>query len=127
MANTVTLKSSTPCRLVYEIAGDGTATGTIASATLITDAVTGPLEDALSASYADQAAMRAAMLYGAPVQIHTQIQTSVADTTAQVNQPAADVDVDAITATRPEINYQMHDTTGQVVLLIVEYVHTLVR
>ena len=129
MANTATLRSATPNRLVYELAGDGTVAGpTIANATLLTDMVAGPLENAYSASYANQAAMRLALIYGVPgttsagCRIFLTPMTTVADTTAQVNQPSVDVDVDAVTATRPEINVTMSDTTGTLYALVIEHI-----
>jgi hypothetical protein len=128
MANTATLVTSTPHRLVYLLTGDGTVTGpTIASATLITDAVAGPLEDLLSASYANQAAMRTAFLTGATAQVFYQQRTSVNDVTAEINQVSCDVDVDAVTATRPEVNITMSDTTGQIGYLTIQYNHTIPR
>lgn len=128
MPNTATKKNASPHRLAYELAGDGTVAGpTIANATLLADAATGPLRDALNAVYADQAAMRAALLYGNPVRILIQLQTAVADVTATVNQIVADVDVDAVTATKPEVNVGMSDATGQVAVLTLEYVHTVPR
>lgn len=134
MANTATLKSATPNRLVYELAGDGTVAGpTIANATLLADAVTGPLENALNDTYATdgvsvQSAMRKALLYGVPgtdsrgCRITLVPITTVTDTTGQVNQPSVDVDTDAVTVTKPEINITMSDTTGTLYALIIEHI-----
>lgn len=127
MAATITKKAVTSTRIVYEVEGDGTPAALIANATLLEDAKAGPLKDALSADYENQAAMREALLYGNPVQLRTQIMTSVVDADAEVNQPAADVDTDAVTATKPEINLQISDTAGQKFLLFVEHVHSLIR
>lgn len=128
MANVAVLKFAGSHRLVYELTGDGTVVGpTIANATLLADAVAGPLEDTLNATYANQAAMRAALLYGNPVRILTQLQNAVNDVTAEKNQVSVDTDVDAVTATKPEINITMSDTTGQVAVVTLEYVHSIAR
>jgi hypothetical protein len=128
MANTATLRIQTPHRLVYELAGDGTVVGpTIASATLIADSAPGPLRDALSASYSTQALMRNAMLHGSPCTMRVVLQTTVNDVTAERNQVGIDVDVDAVTATRPEINIVMSDTTGQLATLMIEYLRLINR
>jgi hypothetical protein len=127
MANTATKAASSPYSITYLLAGDGTVVGpTIASATLITDSEAGPLRDLLSASYANQAAMRDALCYGDPAILVMEPRTVVVWTTAQVNQASVDVDVDAITATRPEINVTMSDTTGQAVLLHIRYFQSAV-
>lgn len=127
MANTATKVASSPYSITYTLAGDGTVIGpTIASATLIADSEAGPLRDLLSASYATQALMRDALCYGDPGILVMEPRTVVVWTTAQVNQASVDVDVDAITATRPEINVTMSDTTGQVVLLHVRYFQSAV-
>ena len=122
MANTAAKVHATAYRLVYRVTGDGTVTGpTIASATLIADAsIEGPLQDALKASYANQAAMRAAFMESNPGRINVRIQTTPVQTTAEQNIPFADVDVDAITATRPELNITMSDTTGQIIIVEIE-------
>lgn len=126
MANTATKKFAGPHRLVYELVGDGTVVGpTIANATLLADMVAGPLKDLYNAAYANQAAMRAALLYGNPARIGIQMQVTVNDVTAEKNQASADTDTDAVTATKPEINIAMSDTTGQVAVLTLEYVHSI--
>lgn len=127
MANTETKKFASPHRLVYEIAGDGTASGTIAQATLAADCVAGPLKDLLTSALTTQAAMRTSLLYSNPIKMTAWYRTVVADTTAQVNQLAVDVDTDATSTTKAEINYQIHDTTGTVAILEIEYVHSLPR
>lgn len=127
MANTYTYPVATPNRLVVVVTGDGTATGLLANATLQAQMVAGPLKNAFDATYADQAAMRLALLYGSPVLIRMWYRTVVADTTAEVNQLAADVDTDATSPTKPEINYQIHDTTGTIAIMEILLVHSLVR
>jgi microcystin degradation protein MlrC len=128
VANAPTIKTATPYRLVVSMAGDGTVAGpTLDNAAIVAALPAGPLKDTFSAVYADQAAMRAALLYGNPVQMFITMQTTVNDTTAQVNQCAVDVDTDAVSPTKPEINFAMSDTTGQVAILTVQYNHSLVR
>jgi hypothetical protein len=122
MANVAAKVASTPYSITYTLTGDGTVTSSpIASATLITDSEAGPLRDLLSASYANQAAMRLAFTLGDPAIMLVTMRTTVNDVTAEANQVSVDVDVDAITATRPEINYNMSDTTGQVAILHIRY------
>lgn len=126
MANTATLVTSTPYRLVYLLTGDGTVAGpTIDSATLIADAVAGPLEDLLSASYANQAAMRVAFLASDPARMLITYRSTPVQTTAEQGLIVVDVDTDAVTATRPEINVGMSDTTGQLAYLEIEYIHSI--
>lgn len=127
MANAEVKKSASPHRLVYEITGDGTATGTITQATLAADCAAGPLKDLLTSVLTTQAAMRTNLLYSNPVKMTAWYRTVVADTTGNVNQLAVDVDTDAVSTTKAEINYQIHDTTGAVAILEIEYVHSLPR
>jgi hypothetical protein len=128
MANTATLVTSTPYRVVYLLSGDGTVAGpTIANATLLADMVAGPLEDIFNATYANQAAMRTACLTSAPCRVLVQLRTAVNDVTAQQNQIAVDVDVDAVTATKPEVNVTMSDTTGQEAYLTIEFLHSIIK
>ena len=123
MANTAALIAATPYRLTYLLTGDGTVAGpTIASATMITDSAPGPLRTALQASYANQAAMRTAFDSGTPARMSLRMRTTVNDVTAEVNQASCDVDVDAVTAARPEVNVTMSDTTGQVAILTIEVI-----
>lgn len=128
MANTATKVTATQNHLVYLLTGDGTVAGpTIASATLLADMVDGPLKTAWQDTYADQAAMRTALLgMGAGCRILVSLRTTPVDTTAQANQVVVDVDVDAVTATRAEINVSMSDTTGQVAYLHIEHLHSIV-
>lgn len=128
MANTATLVTATPYRVVYLLQGDGTVAGpTIANATLLADMVAGPLEDIFNATYANQAAMRTACLTSAPCRALVQMRTTVNDVTAEVNQVSVDVDVDAVTATKPEVNVTMSDTTGQFAYLTIEYLHSIIK
>lgn len=123
MANTPVKVTASPYRLVYRITGDGTVAGpTIASSQLIADSAEGPLQDLLKASYANQAAMRVAFMESNPGRINVRYQTTPVQTTAEQNLAFADVDVDAVTATRPEVNVTMSDTTGQIILLEIEVI-----
>lgn len=126
MANVATKVAATQNRLVYSIAGDGTVAGpTIANATLLADMVAGsPLRDLWNATYANQAAMRAALMANEGRILITML-TTVADTTAQVNQASVDVDTDAVTATKAEINVTMSDTTGTLMYLSIEHIHSI--
>lgn len=126
MANTAAIISATPSRQTWLLTGDGTVAGpTITNAQLLAAAErNGPLRELLSATYANQAAMRL-VFDGSGARILLRMRTTVADTTAEVNQPSADVDVDAVTATAPEINCTMSDTTGTVAILIIEAVRTV--
>lgn len=130
MANTATLAGATNQRAVYLLTGDGTVTGpTIANATLLADMVeNGPLYDAWNATYADQAAMRGALLgSGAACRAVIQLVNAVNDVTAEQNQIAVDVDVDAVTPTKAEINIEMSDTTGQLAYLTLIHDHSIVQ
>jgi len=113
MAATVTVKKATRSRLTLLVQGDGTATHIITQAVLAA-AMTkaGPLKDQWTKVHTTQAAMRTALLEEKG-RIVIRARTQVADTTAQVNQPAADVDTDAVSTTKAEINLQLSDTTGQ--------------
>ena len=130
MANTATKVSASPNHLTYLLTGDGTVAGpTIANATLLADMVYGPLRDAWNAALTTQAAMRNQLLGGlAPgsCDIHIQLVSSPVDTTAQVNQPFADVDTDAVTITKAELNISMSDTTGQLAYLHIRHRHSII-
>lgn len=112
MGATVTVKKATRSRLTLLVAGDGTATHIITQAVLAAAMVDGPLKTQWTKVHTTQAAMRAALLEEKG-RIVIRARTQVADTTAQVNQPAADVDTDAVSTTKAEINLQLSDTTGQ--------------
>ena len=123
MANTAVLQYASRNRLVYLLTGDGTVVGpTITSAILIADSAPGPLRDILSAAYLNQGAMRIACLNCQPCRVITQLMATGVDVTAESNQITVDVDVDAATPTRPEINITMSDTTGQIAVMTLEYI-----
>lgn len=128
MANTAVLQTTNPNHATWLLTGDGTVTGpTIANAAILAALVAGPLEDLFSATYANQAAMRAALLLGDPGIAIIQMLVTVNDVTAEENQVSADVDVDAVTATQPEINIEMSDTTGQLAAMTFLHLHTTIR
>ncbi len=134
MANTATKVHASPNRLTYRLVGDGTVAGpTLANATLLADMVDGPLKDLWSLNFADQATMRNRLLGGAQSGVLAdsaggmaivQLVVAVNDVTAQENQIAVDVDTDAVTATKAEINISMSDTTGQVAFLHILHQHS---
>lgn len=129
MANTITKVQATPCRLVLKCEGDGTVATLLANATILAywaAADQGPLYNLFNAAYADQAAMRVALFDGL-VTWSSHCRTQVAQVTAEKNLLAADVDVDAVATTKPEINMEMPDTTGSVWYLAIEYKHSLIR
>lgn len=123
MANTATKKLATANRLRYLITGDGTVALVIANATLLADMVAGPLKDLFNAAYADQAAMRVA-LFDANVRFLICKRAVVAGVTAEVSDWAADVDTDAVTVAKPEINVQAPDQNGSAAYLDIEFVPT---
>lgn len=129
MANTATKISATPNRLTYRLNGDGTVLGpTIPNATILADMVKGPLRDAWNKTYANQAAMRDALLgRGQGCSISIQLAATPVQTTAEQNLVTADVDVDAVTATKAELNIAMSDTTGQIAYLHIEHDFSMVQ
>jgi len=134
MANTAAKVSASPNHLTYLLTGGGTGGGgeevgpTVANATILADMVPGPLRDAWNATYADQAAMRTALLGGgADCHVEVQLAVAVNDTTAELNQVSVDVDVDAVTATKAEINISMSFTTGQLAYLHIKHRHSLAQ
>ena len=129
MANTAAKVSSSPGHLTYLLTGDGTQVGpTVANATILADMAPGPLRDAWNKTYADQAAMRTALLGGGQsCEASVQLVVAVADITAEENQISVDVDTDAVTATKAEINIGMSDTTGQLAYLHIKHRHSIVR
>lgn len=149
MANTAVKISASPNHLSYLLTGDGTVVGpTIANATLLADMVRGPLEDAYNQEYTTdgtsvQSAMRKALLGGLVSSnglasgvgqgfaggcvMWLQAITTVADTTAQINQPSVDVDTDAVTAVKPEVNITMSDTTGTLYMLHIFHLHSIIQ
>lgn len=122
MPNTATKVSAIPNRLTYLLTGDGTVAGpTIANATILADMVNGPLKTAWNSTYANQAAMRTALLgRGGHCSINIQLVATGNDVTAETDLVVADVDTDAVTPTKAEINVGMSDTTGQLA-----YMHLL--
>jgi outer membrane murein-binding lipoprotein Lpp len=129
-ANTATKQTRSQNRLTYLLVGDGTQVGpTIANATILQDMeFQGPLFDAWNRTYATQATMRTALLAGgANCYAIIQLRTAVKDVTAEINQPSVDVDADAVTATKAEINITMSDTTGQEAYLHLIHMHSLIR
>ena len=114
MANTVAVLKATPFRLTLLVTGDGTVATLIANATLLAAMAAGPLKDLWNATYADQAAMRTALTEGGDAGIWIRKRTVVAAVTAEVSDCSADVDVDATTPTKAEINLQWPDQTGMI-------------
>jgi hypothetical protein len=56
-----------------------------------------------------------------------QLLATGVDVTAEVDQVVADVDVDAVVATKAEINIGMSDTTGQIAMLHLIHMSSKVR
>lgn len=129
MANTAVVQSTSPNHITYLLTGDGTVAGpTIANAAILAAMEPGPLKDAWNKTYADQDAMRTALLGGGEnCEANIQLLATGADVTAEVNQPVADVDVDAVTATKAEINIGMSDTTGQIAMLTLKHRHSITQ
>lgn len=129
MANTAVLESASPNHATFLLTGDGTVIGpTIANATLLAAMKSGPLKSAWNKEYADQAAMRTALLGGGEhCRASIQLRASGVDITAEINQIVADVDVDAVTAEKAELNLGMSDTTGQFAYLTLSHAHSFVR
>lgn len=132
MANTAAVASVSLNHITYLLTGDGTVAGpTIANATLLADMIVageGPLYQAWNTPWVTQAAMRTALLGGgAQCVAEVQVVATPVDTTAQVNQIAIDVDTDAVTVTKAEINVQMSDTTGQLAYLTLSHWHSIVK
>lgn len=107
---------------------------TLTNATLLADMNNGgPLFDAWNSTFANQAAMRTALLGGAgginrqACYCNLQMAVTVKDTTAEVNQACADVDTDAVTVTKAELNISMSDTTGQIAFLTLIAFHSIVE
>jgi len=131
MANAVTKVSASPNHITYLITSDGTgaASPPIANATLLTDMEDGPLRDAWKLAYANQAAMRVALLGGgADCRASVDPVVQVVSTTAELNQITVDVDVDAVTATKAEVNVGMSQTSGgQRAYLTLSHAHSIVQ
>lgn len=130
MANTAVKVSSSPNHLTYLLTGDGTVIGpTLANATILADMdQKGPLWAKWSKDYANQAAMQAALLgRGEHCSASVQLITAVADVTATINQISIAVDVDAVTATKAEIDITMSDAAGQVAMLHLIHDHSIAQ
>lgn len=137
MANTAVKVSASPNHLTYILTGDGTQVGpTVANATIVADMVQGPLRDAWSAVLTTQAAMRSALLGGLVIgpilggggcYAIVQLLASGKDVTAEINQITVDVDTDAVTITKAEINIAMSDTTGQIAMLHLVHRHSVIQ
>ena len=137
MVNTAVKVSASPNHLTYILTGDGTVAGPIITqALLMADMVEGPLKRAWSQVLTTQAAMRAKLLGGdgagtAPnsgfCEAEIQLMATGTDTTGQVTQVVADVDTDAVSTTKAEINIGMGDTAGQIAMLHLRHRHTIVQ
>ncbi len=130
MPNTAVKQSASKAHLTYLLTGDGTVVGpTLANATLLADMeYQGGLYAAWDALYANQAAMQLALQGGgAHCRIAIQLVTAVADVTATINQISATVDVDAVTATKAEIDITMSDAAGQTAYMHLIYDDTIVQ
>lgn len=114
---------TTSCKLTYLLTADG-APGpnaiTLDNAALQTACTGGPLLNALNSTYADQAAMRA-VFGGGSVRMWVRPRS-------EAFAVGVDVDVDAVTATKPEVNVV---TTGVLAAgtayLDIEFVHSAVK
>lgn len=138
MVNTAAKVSASPNHLTYLLTGDGAVIGpTIANATLLADMVAGPLYDAYNAVLTTQAVMRAQLIGGlrpttaglgpGACDMDLHMITTVKDVTAEINQCSVDVDTDAVTITKAEINITMSDTTGQIGYLTLRHRHSLIQ
>lgn len=126
MANTFTLVANSPNRLAYLLTGDGTVVGpTFSSAQLLGDCPPGPLRRFLDTPLTPSGTnddARAKMLTGLPVKVSTQLVATPVDTTAESNQVVTSPTTDGGAGNRPSIVCGMSDTTGQVAMLVIEYV-----
>ena len=138
MVNTAVKVSASPHHLTYILTGDGTVVGpTIPNATLLTDMSPGPLYDAYNAVLTTQAVMRNQLIGGlrpttaglgpGACDMDLHMITTVKDTTAEINQCSVDVDVDAVTVTKAEVNITMSDTTGQIGYLTLRHRHSFIQ
>jgi hypothetical protein len=132
MANTIALVGASKNHLVYLLTGDGTVIGpTRTNAEILADFGTnlGPLYDLFNAAYASQAAMRVA-LFGTGARMFMQVRVSSTEVNGQITQPVVDVDTDAVSPTKPEINCGMSASNApgsQIVYLYVEHIHSVVE
>lgn len=109
MSAGVIAKKATKNRLTLLVVGDGTPANVVPSATLLAAMIDGPLKDLWNAVYADQAAMRTELLEGGGY-IRIRPRLAVAAVNGEVSSYSVDVDVDAVTGTKAELNIQMPDT-----------------
>jgi hypothetical protein len=131
MAVTVALEKSTPHMLMYSLTQDGAAgtAATIAGATLIADAVAGPLRELVEApnqgAVVDQAAARRALMGdGADVEdAHCAVTAILRSGTMTV---AVDADVDGVTTTLAELNITC-GAAASVAYLMLHFQHSIVR
>jgi len=115
----VAVAAATPTRLTLKVTGDGTVAILCASADLLAAMDSGPLKTLWNHEWGTQAAMRVALLETRG-RVSIRPRTVVAVTTAEICGYSADVDADAATATKAELNLQMSDTTGDVVYFDLE-------
>jgi hypothetical protein len=135
MAWTVLKISASPNHLTYRLTGDGAKTASIiANATILADMVAGPLKNAWNSTFALASAttvLRPQLLGGKTPHFcdaNLQMQGAGVFTTGDNDQVAIDVDYDATTATKAEINVgASSDTVGQVGYLTLRHRHTAVR
>lgn len=126
MANTAVFVSAARHRLTYILTGDGTIVGpTITNATILGNMLPGPLKNAWNRTYANQAAMRTALLGGGQ-QCIMEVQV-VVDSGTTDEKISVDVDTDAVSVTKAEINIAMSDTTGQIAYLHIIHRHSAIQ
>jgi hypothetical protein len=121
-AFTIALVKSDQYKQTYLLTGDNSATaGLLDNATLLANAVGGPLKNALNQTYANQAAMRAVFGIGAvKLTIRPRSTTWAA---------GVDVDVDAVTPTKPEFDIVASTVPGAsaTAYLDIEFQHSTGR
>lgn len=124
MAITATLVKSDPYKLTYQLLGDAAATTLVlANALLQTDAKQGSVKNALNQTYANQAAMRQVFGQGA-----VKFTIRSRDGGAGWGTAGIDVDVDAVTATKPKINLVASTApAATVAYLDIEFQHSIHR
>ena len=128
MANTIAHLNSSPNHSTWLFTGDGTvASPALPNATIVAAMVDGPLKELFRAPYVNQAAMRTAVIEGNPGMVTTVVRATGNDITAEKNRFTLDVDVDAVSPTRPEVNTTMSDTTGMIVVVTFTYIHSVVQ
>ena len=132
MANSIVLIGASKNHLVYLLTGDGTIIGpTRTNAQVLADFGTnlGPLYDLFNATYVAQADMRVA-LFGTGARMFIQIRNGTTEINGQITQPVVDVDTDAATPTKPEINVGMtasNAPASMVAILYIEHIHSVIE